>query len=107
LETDGIFHFGNIPSNETFLAARRRQWHHFKTRYYQLQFQGCLNNIQINSRSVRFDAHASDNIRTCYEHEESGVFFHGRKDVILGEITTPMTLFGMKSMRMINEHVAR
>ncbi|CAF3895720.1 unnamed protein product [Rotaria magnacalcarata] len=87
LETDGIYHFGNIPSDETFLSHRRRQVHHFKTRHHQLQFQGCLSTIHINNQPVTFDIDVNNeynhNIKTCYEKEESGVFINGENEIIL------------------------
>jgi hypothetical protein len=90
LETDGIYHFGNIPSDETFLSHRRRQLHHFKTRHDHLQFQGCLSTIQINSQPITFDTNVNNeynyNIKTCYENEESGVFINGQKEIILGKL---------------------
>ncbi|CAF5096688.1 unnamed protein product, partial [Rotaria magnacalcarata] len=89
LETDGIYHFGNIPSDETFLSHRRRQVHHFKTRHHQLQFQGCLSTIHINNQPVTFDIDVNNeynhNIKTCYEKEESGVFINGENEIILGK----------------------
>ncbi|CAF1272511.1 unnamed protein product [Adineta steineri] len=87
LDTDGIYYFGNIPSDETFLLNRRRQLHHFKTRHNYLQFQGCLSTIQINSQAITFDTNVNNeynyNIKTCYEFEESGVFINGEKELIL------------------------
>jgi hypothetical protein len=89
LETDGIYHFGNIPSDEIFLSHRRRQLHHFKTRHDHLQFQGCLSTIKINNQLITFDTNVSNaynyNIKTCYENEESGVFINGQKEIILGK----------------------
>ncbi|CAF4055776.1 unnamed protein product, partial [Rotaria sp. Silwood2] len=87
LETDGIYHFGNIPSDERFLSHRRRQLHHFKTRHNHLQFQGCISTIQINNQPITFDINVNNeynfNIKTCYENEESGVFINGEKEIIL------------------------
>ena len=85
LNTDGVFHFGNVPSNETFLTQRRRQLHHFKTRQHHLQFQGCLSDIKINNQATEFDVQSQTNVEPCYEHEESGVFFSGGKEIILGK----------------------
>lgn len=85
LESDGVFHFGNVPSTEGFLSARRRQIHHFKTRHHHLQFQGCLTEIEINQRAIPFDEQTKENIRSCYQHEESGVFLNGQKELILEE----------------------
>lgn len=89
LDTDGIYHFGNIPSDEDFLFQRRRQLHHFKTRHHHLQFQGCLGNIQINNQLITFDTNVNNeynyNIKVCYENEESGVFLNGQKEIILGK----------------------
>lgn len=89
LDTDGIYHFGNIPSDEDFHSQRRRQLHHFKTRHHHLQFQGCLSTIQINNQPITFDTNVNNeynyNIRVCYENEESGVFLNGQKEIILGK----------------------
>lgn len=89
LDTDGIYHFGNIPSDEKFHTNRRRQLHHFKTRYHHLQFQGCLSTIQINNQAITFDTNINNeynhNIKICYENEESGVFIDGQKEIILGK----------------------
>ena len=87
LETDGIYYFGNLPSDEDFLSERRKQIHHFKTRQTHLQFQGCLSPIQINNQMITFDTSVNNqfnyNIQTCYEHEESGVFLNGQKEILL------------------------
>jgi hypothetical protein len=84
-----MYHFGNIPSDETFLSHRRRQLHHFKTRHHHLQFQGCLSSIEINNQPVPFDTNVNNefnhNIKTCYENQESGVFINGQKEIILGK----------------------
>jgi hypothetical protein len=89
LDTDGIYHFGNIPSDEDFHSHRRRQLHHFKTRYHHLQFQGCLSAIHINNQPITFDTNVNNeynyNIKTCYENEESGVFINGQNEIILGK----------------------
>lgn len=89
LETDGIYHFGNIPSDEKFLSQRRRQLHHFKTRQHHLQYQGCLTDIQINNQPVSFETNVineyNHNIKSCFEREESGVFISGEKEIILGK----------------------
>jgi hypothetical protein len=89
LETDGIYHFGNIPSDEIFLSHRRRQLHHFKIRYHHLQFQGCLSTIKINNQLITFDINVNNeynyNIKTCYENQESGIFINGQKEIILGK----------------------
>jgi hypothetical protein len=89
LDTDGIYHFGNIPSDENFLSHRRRQLHHFKTRHHHLQFQGCLSTIKINNQPITFDTNVNNeynyNIKTCYENEESGVYINGLKEIILGK----------------------
>ncbi|CAF0941718.1 unnamed protein product [Rotaria sordida] len=87
LETDGIYHFGNIPSDEKFLSHRRRQLHHFKNRHNHLQFQGCISTIQINNQPITFDINVNNeynfNIKTCFENEESGVFINGEQEIIL------------------------
>jgi len=87
LQTDGIYYFGNLPSDEEFHAQRRKQIHHFKTRHHHLQFQGCLSPITINNQLITFETNVNNqfnhNIRTCYEHEESGVFINGQKELML------------------------
>lgn len=87
LETDGIFYFGNVPSDPAFQSKRRRQLNHFKSKQHHLQFQGCLNDIQINNQQTNFDTSSTNgNLRTCFEHDESGVFFNGKKEIQLGNI---------------------
>ena len=89
METDGIYYFGNIPSDETFLLLRRRQLHHFKSQHYRLQFQGCLSTIRINNQPIILDSYVNNeynyNIQACYENEESGIFINGEKEIILGK----------------------
>ena len=86
METDGVFYFANIPSDETFHWNRRRQLHNFKARHHQLQFQGCLSNIKINDRPTPFDQLSSNvHVKICYEHEESGIFLNGQKELRLGK----------------------